>query len=405
MPETGGQYVFFQRMYGQFFAYLYGWAAFAVINTAGIASIAYVMTTYLEYFIQLPRCSVEVENSIDLYLPFIGHLFPLENLGVKSVTVCILILLTIVSYRSTKAGGRLLVIFTAMKMLAIGLVVMAIFMSGNGSAANFVQDSTSIQSDGWALMGAIMAATSGAFWAYDGWINITSVAGEIKDPQRNIPKSLFLGTTFCIAIYVVINLAFLYVLPVDRMADSPMVAADAARVVLGSLGGGLIALLVIVSTLGSTHSNILSTARITYAMAAQGRFIKSIGEVHPRFGTPGNALLLHVVWASVLVFSGSFDALTDMLIFVSWLFYGMSALGLFVLRRKMPDAVRPYKVWGYPYVPAVFVAFTTFYLGMTLYIDVTNYMEGKTVFINSVMGIFLTCLGIPLYWYFKKNNK
>ena len=139
-------------------------------------------------------------------------------------------------------------------------------------------------------------------------------------------------------------------------------------------------------------------------MAVQGRFFTNIGVVHSKFGTPGDALLLHGFWDSVLVLSGSFDMLTDMLIFISWLFYGMSAFGVFILRKTMPLAERPYRVWGYPLVPAIFVTFTLFYLVMTLYTDITNYVEGKTVFINSIMGIFLTSLGIPLYWYFKRRK-
>lgn len=404
IPETGGQYIFFQRMYGEFVAYLYAWAGFAVFNTAGVASIAYVMATYTEYFVQLPKLGPGAEKSIDLFIPFIGHIFPLENIGVKTLSVFVVILLTIVSYRSTKLGGKVLVVFTFLKMAAIGLVILTIFFSGQGSTQHFIQDSMTVDPRGWALVGALMAATSGAFWAYDGWINVTSMAGEIKNPQRNIPRSLFLGTMTCIIIYVLVNLAYLYVLPIDTIAGSTLVASDAAKVILGSVGGGLIALMVILSTLGSTHSSILATTRITFAMAEQGRFVKAIGEVHPRFGTPANALVLHGVWASVLVFSGSFDMLTDMCIFISWLFYGMSGLGVFILRRKMPDAERPYRVWGYPIVPAIFVAFSTFYLVMTIYTDVTNYIEGKTVFINSVMGILLTCLGIPLYWYFKKKK-
>ena len=404
IPETGGQYVFFQKMYGDFVAYLYAWSGFAVFNTAGVASIAYVMATYAEYFITLPRFDTVKEKSIDLFLPFIGHLYPLENMGVKALTILVIILLTLISYRSTKLGGTVMIIFTALKMAAIGLVVLAIFFSGDGSTQHFVQDSIVIDNKGWALVGAIMAATSGAFWAYDGWINITSVAGEIQNPQRNIPRSLFLGVTICIIIYVLVNLAYLYVLPIEQVAASSLVASDAARVIMGSIGGGIIALLVIISTLGSTHGNLLSTSRISFAMAGQGRFFKSVGVVHPQFGTPGNALLLHGFWASVLVISGSFDMLTDMLIFISWLFYGMSALGVFVLRKKMPLTERPYRVWGYPFVPAMFVAFTLFFLVMTLYTDIANYVTGKTVFINSMMGIFLTCLGIPLYWYFKRRT-
>jgi APA family basic amino acid/polyamine antiporter len=405
IPETGGQYIFFQKMYGEFWAFLYGWAGFAVFNTAGVASIAYVMATYFEYFITLPRLDMSAEKAVDIFIPFIGHIYPLENIGVKCMTVVVVMVLTLINYCSTRLGGVVLVLFTMLKLLAIGLVVLAVFFAGEGSVQHFVADSVAIEKKGWILIGAIMAATSGAFWAYDGWTNITLMAGEIKNPQQVIPKSLFFGISSCILVYVLINLAYLYVMPVDEVASSGMVASDMMKVVFGGIGGGLIALLVILSTMGATHGSILSTTRITFAMAAQGRFFKSIGEVHAGFGTPANALILHGVWTSVLVFSGSFDALTDMLIFISWLFYGMSVFGVFILRRKMPEVHRPYKVWGYPAVPALFVLFTLFYLVMTLYTDITNYVSGKTFFINSIMGIFLTCLGIPLFWYFKKKKQ
>jgi APA family basic amino acid/polyamine antiporter len=260
------------------------------------------------------------------------------------------------------------------------------------------------QPHGWALLGALVAALSGAFWGYDGWNNITFVAGEIKNPQENIPKSLFAGLVVCIIIYSLITLSYIYVLPIDAIAGSAMVASDAATVVMGSLGGAIIALMVIISTFGTTNGNVLATARVSFAMAQEKQFFQSVGKVHPRFQTPGNALWLHGIWTSVLVLSGSFDMLTDMLIFVSWFFYGMSALGIFILRYKMPLAERPYKVWGYPFVPAVFVVFTFFFLIATLVNDIQLFSEGKSDIINSLLGLLLTAPGIPLYWYFKKRK-
>ncbi len=407
LPETGGQYVFFKKMYGNFFAFLYGWAAFAVFNTAGVASIAYVMSTYLEYFFSFPRFSDEVEQSLAISIPFIGYIYPLQNAGVKSMTVLVVWVLTLISYRSTRVGGNVLVLFTMLKIAAIVMIVLAIFFSDNGQIKNFVTNDANIWPQGWALAGAVMAAAAGAFWAFDGWNNIGFVAGEIRNPQRVIPRSLFLGICICILLYVMVNLAFLYVMPVSIMATSELVASDAARLVFGSAGGACIALLVILSTLGSTHANILSTTRVTFAVSNSGHFFRIFGVAHPRFDTPGNALVLHGFWASILVISGSFDMLTDMLIFVSWFFYGMSALGIFVLRHKMKDVHRPYKVWGYPVVPLVFISFTGFFLCMTLYTDITNYVSGQSQFINSIMGIALTAIGIPLYLYFhiKKSSK
>lgn len=405
IPETGGQFVFFKIMYGDFFAFLYGWAAFAVFNTAGNASIAYVLGTYIEYFIQMPRFSPDVEKSIRLTIPFVGSIFPLENIGVKSVTIIVVMGLTLVNYRSTRFGGNVQVVFTVLKVLAMTLIVVGFFSSGTGSLSNLFVDSQSIRPEGWALFGGIVAAISGAFWGYDGWNNITFVAGEIRDPQRNIPRSLFLGLIACIVIYALITAAYLFVLPIDRIASSAMVASDAAVSVMGVVGGGIIALMVIVSTFGTTNGNILATARVSFAMARDKQFFDFVGKVHPKFHTPANALMIQGIWTSILVLSGSFDMLTDMLIFVSWLFYGMSALGIFVLRYKMPSAPRPYRVWGYPIVPAIFVLFTFSFLIATLANDIRLFNEGKTELINSLLGLLLAASGIPLYWYFKRKSK
>jgi basic amino acid/polyamine antiporter, APA family len=403
IPETGGQFVFFKIMYGDFIAFLYGWAAFAVFNTAGVASIAYVLGTYVEYFITLPRFDDSLEK-FEVYIPFIGSLFPLANAGVKGVTILVVLLLTFINYRSTKSGGNIQVIFTALKLAAIGVIIVGGVFSSEGSVKNLVGESSVIELHGWTLIGGITAALSGAFWAYDGWNNITFVAGEIRDPQRNIPKSLLFGILTCIAIYTLVTFAYLYVLPIDVVAASPLVASDAAEIVFGTMGAAMVAAMVIISTFGTTNGNVLATARVSFAMANDRNFFRALGRVHPRFNTPANALLVHGVYTSILVVSGSFDMLTDMLIFVSWLFYGMSAAGVFILRFRMPDTPRPYKVWGYPLVPALFVVFTLFFLCTTMVSDVYKYLTGESAVINSLLGLFLTALGIPLYWYFRTTK-
>jgi APA family basic amino acid/polyamine antiporter len=404
MPETGGQYVYFKHMYGDFMAFLFGWSAFAVMNTAGVASIAYVFGSYVQYFVELPRLDTSVERSIDLYMPFIGHIYPLENIGVKGVTIALVILLTYINYRSTSFGGKVLVLFTALKVVAIFLVIVTIFTSSSGSFSNFTFDAPGIPLTGIALIGGIVAAFSGAFWAYDGWINVSYVSGEIRNPNRSIPLSLLFGTLICMAIYVLINLAFLYVLPIDAMAGAPLVASDAVQVVLGSIGGGIIAVLVLLATFSSTHGNVMATSRVTFAMANNRHFFSAIGKVHPRYQTPANAVWLHGIVSSLFVLSGTFDTLTDMVIFISWVFYGLTALGIFVLRRKMPDHPRPYRVWGYPIVPAIYCIVTFFFLVLTLVNDINNYVTGKSVIINSVFAIAITLVGVPLYFYFKKRS-
>ncbi len=400
-PETGGQYIFFQKMYGDAFAFLYGWAAFAVFNTAGNASIAYVFSTYTNVLYPLPKFSAAIEHSINLHIPFVGNFYILENFGMKLLTIFLILLVTAVNYFSVKQGGALQRILTSLKIIAIIILIAGILFSKKGLLLNITTAMPSMP-HGWVLVGAYMAAIAGAFWAYDGWNNITFVAGEIKNPQKVIPKSLFLGLSFCIIIYALVNLAYVYVLPINKLSASTFVASDAATVLWGVAGGVVIALMVMLSTFGTTNANVLATSRVTFAMGQQNKFFSWAGKVQPKYNTPGNALLLNAAWACLLILSGSFDMLTDMLIFVSWFFYGMSALGVFLLRKRMKDVERKYKVWGYPIVPLLFVAFTFSFLISTVYTDIENYNKGNAPIINAALGMVITCIGIPIYWVSKK---
>jgi basic amino acid/polyamine antiporter, APA family len=401
-PETGGIYIFFKKIYGDFIAFLYGWSAFAVINTAAHAAITFVCAQYADFFLHLPRLDAVTERSVDLHIPFIGDLFPLENLGVKSLSILLILLLTFINYRSVKAGSALQIISTGIKLLVIGLLIVGIFSSGNGSLSNFVSPSAHPK-EGWSLIGGLVAALTGAFMAYDGWINVTTMAGEMHNPQRNVPKSLITGVFICMLVYVLVNQAYLYVLPVDVMAGSTLVASDAIAVALGKTGEATVAALIVICTFGAINGNTMANARVTYAMAKDKLFIHWCGEVHPRFKTPGNALWMHCIWACLFILSGSFDMLADMFTFVTWIAYLMGAIGIFILRKRMPDHPRPYKIWGYPVVPLLFIAFATFYVISTVWNDVNNYLNGRVPVINSLLGLAITALGIPLYWYFKKK--
>lgn len=403
-PETGGQYVYLRKAYGDFVAYLYGWGSIAVINTAAIAAIAFVCAEYAGNFIALPRFSESTEQSLLLHIPMIGDILPLQNFGVKSLAIAIIIFLTLANYISVRSGNAIQFIATSLKALALVILIFGILFSGKGSPQNFLTNSPNFHLDGWTLVAAFMAATTGAFAAYDGWNNLNMVAGEIKDPSKNIPRSLIMGLFACIIIYISVSLAFIYVLPIDEMAKSPLVASDATAKVMGTTGGTVIAVLIVVSTFGATSVNLLANARVVFAMAEARSFFPFAGRVHRQFRTPGNSVLILGIWSSLFVISGSFDILADMFIFMSWVFYALVVAGVFILRKRMANAERPYKVNGYPVVPAIFILFTCFYLGTTLYNDVSNYTTGKAPFINSVFGMLLTAIGIPLYFYFRKNQ-
>lgn len=402
IPETGGIYVYFRKMFGDFVAYLYGWAAFSVMNTAAVAAIAFVCAQYADYFLQLPRFDAVTEQSVVWHLPFIGDLFPLKNFGVKSLAIALIAGLTWLNYRSVKAGSSFQLISTIIKIGVIGALVVGIFFFGHGSFDNFFHSENPKQ--GGALLSGFIAALTGAFFAYDGWVNITFVAGEIKQPQRNIPRSLFTGVIACIIVYILVNQAYLYVLPVEKVAASSLVAADAITVALGTTGGALVAAMIVICTLGAINGNIMATTRVTYAMGKDKVFLPWAGNEHKQYQTPGNALWLHAVWITLLIISGSFDMLADMMVFVSWIAYGMGAVGIFMLRKKMPNAERPYKIWLHPFVTLLFIGFTALFLIITVYNDVTNYLNDRQPVVNSLLGIVIVVLGVPFYFYFRKKK-
>jgi len=403
-PDTGGPYIYLQKTYGDFTAFLYGWSTMAVINTAAIASIAFVCAQYAGFFIHLPRLPPEIEHSVKLHIPYLADIYPLENFGVKLLTSGIIVVLILVNYLSTRYGNAIQVVTTVMKTLALTLLIGGILLSGKGHPANFVTSSPGFHPGSLLLMVGFMGAISGAFSSYDGWNNVNMVAGEIENPQRNISRSLFIGVGICIAVYVLTTLAYNYVLPVAEMAKSPLVAADAMEKVVGVAAAGLVSGLIAFSAFGATHVNLLTNARITFAMGEEGSFFPWTGVVHRRFGTPGNAVIVIGAWSILFVWSGSFDILADMFVFMSWVFYGLTGLGLFILRKRTPEATRPYRVWGYPWLPLVFVAFTLFYLVTTIYGDVAAYRSGKSPVINSVFGLALTAAGIPFYLYFQRKR-
>lgn len=404
MPDTGGQYIYLRAAYGKFFAYLFGWAGFVVINTAAIAGIAFVFAQYAEYFVMLPRFSKDMEHAISITIPLVGRFYLLENIGVKGLAILLILILTLLNVRSVRASGSLQVALSVLKVAALAFLAIAILVSGKGMWGNLSVPSRSYRYSFWPTLSGFIAATTGALAAYDGWSNLGYVGGEIKNPQRNLPLGLILGLSICIVLYVLTTEAYLYVLPVDIMKGSSIVAADALSKVLGLAGGAFVALLVMTSTAGGTNGNIMPSARVTYAMSNERNFFPFAGKVNGKFHTPANALWLQAVWCCLLVMLGSFDMLMNMFIFVTWIFYGFVAYAIFIFRRRMPDAERPYRMKGYPLLPMVFIAFTVLYICITLYNDVADYRAGRVQIINSVFGLVLTGIGVPFYWVFKKRH-
>lgn len=405
LPHTGGQYVYFRRLYGDFFAFLFGWACFIVVNTASIAAIACVFAQYTGYFIDLPRLAPEMEQAVRLTIPYIGSFLPLENLGLKVLTLALLFAATWVNVRSVALSGAVSVLLSSAKAGALLLLVGVAFLSPQGSFGNLLADSATLDRTPWALLTAFIAATAGALAAYDGWNVLGYVAGEVRDPQRNIPRGLVLGLGACIVLYTLTSAAYFYLMPIDDIKGSSLVAADALRLAVGTGAAGLVALLVMLSTAGATHGNILPCARLTFAMARNGRFFPFCGQVHPRFKTPARDLWLLAGWAGVYVLLGSFDLLFEMFVFIAWIFYAFAAGGIFIVRRQIPAEARPFKMPGYPALPLVFIAFSLLYVGLTLWNDISAYAAGQAPVVKSVLGLALTALGVPLYWLLRRRER
>lgn len=415
--DPGGQYVYFNKGFNHFVGYLYGWAAFVVIQSASIAAIAYVFADSLGYFVAFPRLSAVWERW-SIPVPGVGELTPFKFIGLKLCTISLIAFLTAINYLGVKFGSVIVVIFSTLKVAIIAAIVILAFTLGHGSLGHLTQSASGLGSAAAGSPGvflAIIMALAGAFWAYDGWINVTYMSGEIKNVQRNLPRAMAIAVLIIIAIYVSINLAYIYIIPVAEMAGryraaqtsggSYIVAIDVAGNFLGRHGGAVIAIAIMVSTFGAVNGTTMMSARIYFAMAREKLFFRRLAEVHPRFHTPGNSLLVQGTWASLLVLSGTFDQLTDMLIFVNWIFYALAAISVFTLRRRMPDAPRPYKVWGYPATPIIFIAFASMYVLFTLYTDILNYRNGSSPLINSLMGLVWVALGIPGYLWWSLSNR
>lgn len=404
IPITGGQYQYFRVMYGDFMAFLYGWALFVVIQSGSIASITFVFAEYFNTVVPLWELDESTATAWAISLPF-ATIYPLKQIGIKLMTFAAVAGLTLINALGVKEGGRVQGFFTVAKVAAILFLVVMAFTSTSGHVGNIVASSSTAVPAGTALMFALAMAMNKALWSYDGWNNLTYVSGEVKNPQVTVPRALMLGTAICISVYVLINLAYLTILPIDALSASSAVARDAAFIMMGTFGAVFVSVAVMVSTVGTSNGTILASSRVYYSMANEGMFFKGAGVVHDRFRTPVRSLTLQLGWTTVLIFSGTFDMLTDMLIFVSWGFYALGAYGVFVLRRKMPDAHRPYKTWGYPVVPIVFILFAVIFLGFTIFSDVENYRNGSAPVINSLWGVILLTSGIPFYWWFKKRGR
>lgn len=388
--KTGGQYLYFRDMYGDFTAYAFGWATIAVVLSGSQAAIAYVFAEYVGYFFAFPETPQSLA-SITLYLPLVGYIHPFFDLSTKIVAISCILFITFINYIGVIFGGGVQTVITFIKIATIIVLAFLLILLGNGSISNIYNNfelSPDFTGNYIALFGLALA---GAFWAYDGWNNVTYVSGEMKNPKRNVPLSLLWGTLIVVGLYVFINIAYLYLIPVDAMKNSPLVAATAMELIFGKSGGAIVSLAVIISTFGALNGSILGAARVQYAMAKTGLFFPFLGKVHGKYRTPHTSIVMTGVWSAILVMSGTFDTISDYVVFAAWLFYMLGALGVIILRKKYPHRERHYKVWGYPFTPIIFVIFSLLFLLNTIISDTQN----------AKMGLFLILIGLPIYFYRK----
>lgn len=385
LPGAGGEYVYLNAAYGPFFGFIYGWTQTWVAKTASIAAFGTGFFYYLgDFFPALDRVLLTIP------LPIGPHGAPLDIRAGQLLAIGVIMFLAGVNYLGVRVGGAVQVAVTALKLSLIGGVILAGLLSSRGTATNF--HSRLIAHPG-GIEGFFVALVA-ALWAYDGWNNAGMLGSEVEHPQKNLPVALIFGTLVLIAIYLLTNLTYFYILSASEVGSSERVAADAMRRVLGHGGGAAVSVAAMISIFAALNGSILSGSRVPYAMARDGLFFSGIRRVHPKFRTPSAAILLLGVWSSLLLLSGQYQQLYTLVIFPSWILYGMTAASVIVLRRKRPDLDRPYRVPGYPGVPILFVFVSCALL----------YSTFRSSPRESGIGLGLIGLGVPFYWYWNRGS-
>ena len=375
-PRTGGIYVYIREAFGRGPAFLFGWAELLIIRPAALGAIAIVSAEYLWRLL-----------GVDGAAAFAG--LPLSM--AQATAAVFIVIVGAVNYRGVHLAAMVQNVSTVLKVTALlALVALGFLLSPSFELTRAVTPPAATLSP---LAGFGLALVS-ILWAYDGWADLSFVAGEVKDPQRNMPRALFLGTAGIIVIYLSVNAVYLKLIPLERMPGSPLIAADAAQLVLGAAGVAFVSAAVMVSAFGSLNGSMMVGPRIFYAMAEDRLFFQRLAEVHPRFATPWASIVLAAVLGIIYVSVREFAELADQFIIGIWPFYALGVAATFVLRRQRPDLERPYRAWGYPVVPVLFLLAALYILG--------NYMVSEPVLFFADVGVVLT--GIPVYLWWERRN-
>lgn len=389
MPEAGGDYVYLRRAYGRLTGFLFGWMSFAVARAGSQAALAVGLAIFM---------NVALGGVLDGW----RWQFELPGITLHAGGLTLVALITIwtvalINCASVSTGGRTALVLTIAKVVLVFGVGMAAFAFAPGSWAHLGYSGLEGTCEGVAASArggaaGFGAAMLGALWAYDGWNNVAPLAGEIRDPQRNLPRAFVGGMLVVGALYLFVNLAYYYALTPLEVASVPSTSSVATEVLKrfwGPIAVSLTAMALMISSFGSLHASVLANSRIPFAMARDGLFFRSLATLSPRSNVPARAIVAQAAWASMLALSGSYDTLTDSVIFVSWAFYGLSMASLFVFRRTLPDAPRPYRALGYPVLPLLFLLVTAALLVNTFIAAPRQALEGVAVLLA----------GLPFYWW------
>jgi basic amino acid/polyamine antiporter, APA family len=422
MPKAGGEYVFMREAYGRRWGFLFGWMSFFIGKAGSQAALGVQFALFLN--IMIGGALVGDFFSTTVW----GHAIPFGKLQV--VALLSILVVTGINCLEVRVSGGVAAVLSGVKIALVLLVGIGAFLFARSAdwshllMANAGGACEGVSAAARFGFGGFIAAMLGALWAYDGWNNVTLVAGEVQDPGRNLPRALIGGTILIMGLYLLVNVAYFYTLSPTEIASvstKSSVATEVAKQFLGPLAISFIAAALLSSTFGTLHTSILTGARVPYAMARDGLFMRSLSRVSQRTHVPIGALIVQAIWACILVvaFSSSFDTLTDYAIFGLWIFYGLVTAAVFILRHKLPDTERPYRAWGYPVVPVLFLLATALLLGTTLWGAQKDFADAVVQLLQGhlltgfgilarnppIAGIFLIALGLPVYWLWERRAK
>lgn len=391
LADTGGDYSYYKKIYNKFFAFQFGWSTFTIMQTAAISSLAYVFAESLDSIVHFPPLLASLKD-----VNIAGVFYPFKGFEVKLTAIVLILLLTWINTKGLNTGAWLGTVILLLVFAGLLTIIVFGFSSNESDISRaFIMETTDNKP---VTFSAMFTAMLAAFWGYQGWASVGFIGGEAKDANKNIPKGIAIGVFVVIALYLLVNTAYLSLLPIEKLEDikvnGGIAAIEAVKMFWGRNGELFIALLIAITTLGCCHATVVTSCRVYYAMAKEGLFFKRVGELN-KHSVPGNSLIYQCVWACILVLSGTFDQLTDMIIFAIFIFYGATALGVFILRKRMPNAPRPYKVWGYPVVPAIVI-----FISIALFIN-TIIKQPR----EASIGLVLMLIGVPMWYYFNKNKQ